>query len=80
MLALALCLTAPIASVQAPTPQGLTHEAMTAWRDHLAPRPAEDRWRQIPWQQSLGDGLRTAARRDKPMLLWLMNGHPLGCT
>lgn len=75
MLALALCLVP-----QAPAPQGLPHEALPAWRTHLAPQANEDRWRQIPWRQTMGDGLRDAAREGKPLLLWLMNGHPLGCT
>jgi len=34
----------------------------------------------IPWIPSFSGGLREAGTRDKPLLLWLMNGHPLGCT
>ena len=75
MLALALCLVP-----QAPAPEALVPESLGAWRRHLAPQAAEQRWREIPWRQTMGDGLRDAARNGKPMLLWLMNGHPLGCT
>ncbi|MCR9244868.1 MAG: hypothetical protein NXI31_07540 [bacterium] len=51
-----------------------------AWRDHIAPHEDESRWQQIDWHADLGTGVRTAAEQQKPVLLWLMNGHPLGCT
>ena len=78
MLTLALCL-APLAAAPQDPPR-LHAAAFDAWRRHLAPVEAEERWREIPWRQSLGDGLRDAGRAQRPLLLWLMNGHPLGCT
>ncbi|MCK5941482.1 MAG: hypothetical protein KAI24_05885, partial [Planctomycetes bacterium] len=86
MLALALCLVpqapapapAPAATAATPTPT-LTPANLTAWRDHLAPQAAEERWRAIAWRPTVADGLQDAARQRRPMLLWLMNGHPLGC-
>lgn len=53
---------------------------LDAWRDHIAEAPTESRWLEIGWRASVGDGLRAAAAGDRPLLLWLMNGHPLGCT
>ena len=49
---------------------------------HLAaikPGPQEARWLQIPWQTSLAAARQKAAAAGKPILLWEMDGHPLGC-
>lgn len=44
-------------------------------------RPSEaDLWRQVPWKISVLDGQRAAGRADKPLFIWAMDGHPLGCT
>jgi len=45
----------------------------------LQPDTAE-RWRQIPWRISLLEGQRAAASEGKPIFIWAMDGHPLGCT
>jgi hypothetical protein len=70
MLALLLCII----------PQSIDQDSMPAWRNHIAPKSAESRWQAIGWRQTVSDGLRDAAVADRPLLLWLMNGHPLGCT
>jgi hypothetical protein len=46
----------------------------------IKPRPSEDKWSQIPWRTSLWQARRQAASEGKPILLWEMDGHPLGCT
>ena len=51
-----------------------------AWAAYLRPAPGEAAWREIPWRTSFRDGLRDAADEGKPLLLWGMNGHPLGAT
>ena len=58
----------------------LTEQTFAAWRDHISPTAAELRWTQIPWLTTFGDGIAQADSQDKPLLLWVMNGHPLGCT
>lgn len=50
------------------------------WRQAIVPSAEENLWLEIPWLASFGEGLHRAARADKPVLLWVMNGHPLGCT
>lgn len=45
----------------------------------LQPR-ADEAWRTIPWKISLLDAQRAAAREGKPIFIWSMDGHPLGCT
>jgi hypothetical protein len=50
------------------------------WRDHILPDPKEMAWEKIPWLTTFKDGILAADTADKPLLLWTMNGHPLGCT
>ena len=44
-------------------------------------QPGEDAvWRTIPWKLSVLDARREALQQDKPIFIWAMDGHPLGCT
>ena len=71
LLALALPAPAaePIAPDQFPSLHGL-----------IKPRADEEKWLQVPWQTSLWEARRKAAAEGRPILLWEMDGHPLGCT
>lgn len=46
----------------------------------IRPRPDELGWQAIPWQTDLFEAVRIAEKERKPILLWTMNGNPLGCT
>jgi hypothetical protein len=46
----------------------------------IKPGQGEDVWATIPWLTDLTEARRVAAREGKPILLWEMDGHPLGCT
>jgi hypothetical protein len=46
----------------------------------IKPDSREDRWARIPWQTSLWEARKLAAAQGKPILLWEMDGNPLGCT
>jgi hypothetical protein len=46
----------------------------------IKPQTGEDTWTHIPWLSSLWEARRRAAAEGKPILLWEMDGHPLGCT
>ena len=37
-------------------------------------------WRTIPWQTDLLDAQKLAVELKKPLFVWAMDGHPLGCT
>ena len=50
------------------------------WRAYLLPSASEQSHRTIPWRASVLHGLIDAQKQDKPILLFLMNGHPLGCS
>ena len=41
---------------------------------------ADKPWRTIPWKTAILDAQETAARQTKPIFIWAMDGHPLGCT
>jgi hypothetical protein len=45
----------------------------------VRPAVGEDKFDQIPWLTSLWDARKQAAKEGKPILLWEMDGHPLGC-
>ena len=45
----------------------------------IKPHADEDRWTQIPWLSDLWEARKRAAAEGKPILLWEMDGHPLGC-
>ena len=46
----------------------------------IKPKSSEENWAQIPWMTSLWEARQRAAAEGKPILLWEMDGHPLGCT
>ena len=46
----------------------------------IKPAKDEDKWATIPWQIDLWQARKLAAEQGKPILLWEMDGHPLGCT
>ena len=48
--------------------------------DLIRPHAGEARWTEIPWQASLWEARKQAAAAGKPILLWEMDGNPLGCT
>lgn len=57
------------------------HErSLAEWRAEIAPSDAEREWTTIGWRPSFWQAVLEANRAEKPVLLWAMNGHPLGCT
>ena len=46
----------------------------------IKPKSLEEKWTRIPWLTSLWEARTRAAAEGKPILLWEMDGHPLGCT
>jgi hypothetical protein len=49
-------------------------------REHVLPNPSEQSYRKIPWRTSVLHGIVDAQQNDSPIMIVLMNGHPLGCT
>jgi hypothetical protein len=71
-----------VAAAQTSTPGTLTPTAQNfaAWREFILPDARETSWRTIGWRPTAEAGFREAQRLGRPVLLWTMNGHPLGCT
>ena len=46
----------------------------------IKPKSEEEKWVRIPWRTSLWEARHEAAHEGKPIILWEMDGHPLGCT
>lgn len=56
----------------------LTHAEFLELHKEL--QPADEPWRTIPWKIALLDAQQGAAELKKPIFIWAMDGHPLGCT
>ena len=69
------CLTLVIQSAEG---QRLDDAAFHKWHTEL--NPQDEQWLTIPWQVSLVEAQNLAAREKKPLFIWAMDGHPLGCT
>lgn len=46
----------------------------------ILPHPGESKFDEIPWVATLLDGRREAANQGKPIVAFMMSGHPKGCT
>lgn len=60
-------------------PPALTDAESAAVRKVVRPAAGEDAYARVPWLTSLWEARKTAAAAGKPILLWEMDGHPLGC-
>lgn len=46
----------------------------------VLPNKREDAWLKIDWHTNLMKARDIAQKANRPLFLWVMNGHPLGCT
>jgi hypothetical protein len=67
------------ASVSTPVPV-LDDSSFARWRDAIRPAKEELRWQEVPWRASFWEGVLEAQKKERPVLVWAMNGHPLACT
>jgi hypothetical protein len=75
LLAGLACLIGP-----APAAEPIDPASFSRLHSLIKPAAGEDRWDTIPWNTNLWHARQEAARLGKPLLLWEMDGHPLGCT
>ena len=66
-------------SLQALNGQSLDAESFAELHQGLTNREQE-KWKSIPWQTDLLKAQNLAATEQKPIFIWAMDGHPLGCT
>jgi hypothetical protein len=48
--------------------------------DALWPGPEEEKWMEVGWRLDLFAARQEASNKNKPVFMWMMNGHPTGCT
>ncbi len=77
---LLLLLAAGVVSGWAAPCQGWQLDESEFRRLHDEINPADELWKSVPWQTSLITAQNRAAAEGKPIFIWAMDGHPLGCT
>ena len=67
---------------QEKAPQSLIPEAknLDPWADFIRPSRDELLYESIGWRNQFWPAVQEAKELGRPILLWTMNGHPLGCT
>lgn len=68
-----------IAAASAWSAEPIAPDQFRAIQSIVKPQAGEEKWGEIPWLSSLWDARKQAAAEGKPILLWEMDGHPLGC-
>ena len=63
----------------APLGEQMTDTEFARVRAAVLPKSGEDDFDKIPWLTSVWEARTKAAKEGKPILLWEMDGHPLGC-
>jgi hypothetical protein len=72
-----------VVAAQLATAQTLSAAELTDARFqqlHKELQPGDEPWLTIPWKIALLNAQQIAAKEDKPIFIWAMDGHPLGCT
>ncbi len=67
-----------VAALLHPDPPPLTRSEFARLHRELIPAETEP-WERVPWSTDLMNAARRAERKKKPLFIWAMNGHPLGC-
>jgi hypothetical protein len=62
---------------QAPQPSA---ENVSQWLAFIRPKPAEVAFESNDWKATFWEAVVEAQQKQKPILLWAMNGHPMACT
>jgi hypothetical protein len=76
--AFAFAVAIPVAAPQdPPVPTAADYER---WARAIEPDEQERSYEQIAWRNAFGSAIAEARALGRPVLLWAMNGHPLGCT
>jgi len=68
-----------LASAAAVGAQALDDAGFAELQELLTPDP-DAVWRSIPWRIDLLAAQTEAAEQRRPLFVWAMDGHPLGCT
>ena len=58
----------------------LDDQSFEGSREYVRLQDKEECYLDIPWRESFYIAINEARKIDRPILLWAMNGHPLGFT
>jgi len=61
-------------------PGELNDKTLPLWRDRIRPGTEERAYDTVKWLPTFWEAVIAAQKKDRPILLWAMNGHPLACT
>lgn len=75
-----LAALASTSSAQVPRSQTPGPENLGDWVEFIRPSDDELAWERIGWRNEFWPAVEEARELGRPILLWAMNGHPLGCT
>ena len=76
-------LSSLLAFVVSGTVEGPWEPTATNYKNLLTairPSEKENSWKSIGWRNQFWPAVQEAKALGRPILLWTMNGHPLGCT
>lgn len=79
-LGLAAALPTPVPQDRAPRSQTPDAKNLDDWADFIRPSDDELKYEAIGWRNQFWPAVEEARELGRPILLWTMNGHPLGCT
>ncbi|QYK53839.1 MAG: hypothetical protein KF824_02840 [Fimbriimonadaceae bacterium] len=48
--------------------------------ESIWPSEEEEKWMRVGWRLDLFAARAEAQEKGKPIFMWMMNGHPTGCT
>ena len=74
-----LILSATILILGLAPQQTLKPGDIEALKTLIKPRAEETKWEEIPWLVDLWDARKKSAQEGKPIMLWEMDGNPMGC-
>lgn len=60
-------------------PPAVTPKTFDGLFELCLPKPRKERWTEIVWETELWPARQRSAQENKPLFLWAMNGHPVGC-
>lgn len=58
----------------------LSDKTLARWQRFIRPNDTEASFEELNWLPTFKQGLIESSRTNRPLLLYVMNGHPLGCT
>lgn len=79
---LSVSVFACVLTAQTPEPPALPlrWDNYEAVRDRILGSPEDAAWLRIPWRSDLATAIAEAEQLGQPLLIWAMNGDPLGFT